>query len=694
MKRNGKTAACRCPAHDDKRASLSISEGEDGRALVSCHAGCEIEEIVSALGLKTADLFPQNGDRGTAFEVVATYDYKDGRGKLLFQVVRLADKGFRQRRPDGSGRWSWALGSVRRVPYRLPELLMRNEERVFVTEGEKDADRLHSLGLLATTNPGGAGKWRADYNEHFKGRDVVVLPDNDDPGRAHADKVAAQLSRVASTVKVVEIPGLPEKGDVSDWLDASGDPEKLLKLVEAAPETAPSASEYPCTDVSNARRFSEYTAGLVRFCHEWGQWLVWDRTRFQIDPAGRVIEEAKRVVRGIYHEAADENDADLRKKLFSWAEKSQSKVKIDALLSLARSEPSIAVRAERLDAAKSLFNVENGTLDLRTGKLQTHCASDLLTKRSPVRFDPDARCPRFLKFLEEIFCGDADLATFVQLAVGYSLTGDLRERCVFFLHGAGRNGKSTLVDTLMKLLGDYGARTPTQTLMRKKSGSIPNDLARLPGKRFVAASEGEEGERLAESFVKDITGKEKIAARFLHREWFEFLPEFKVWFTTNHLPVIRGSDPAIWDRVRVVPFNARFDGENEDKTLEVTLESELSGILNWALTGCLRWRNSGLSTPESVGTATGQYRTEMDVVGTFISEACVASSAAQVTAKAVYDTYKGWCKDNGEQPLTKKSFGLRLRERGFLSSRTRSERLWTGIGLPAPNEDHGEGDAW
>lgn len=235
---NGHSGVAKCPAHDDRRESLVIGDGEDGRVLVHCHAGCAVEAVLAAKGLTMRDLFSRNGD-GTRRErhIVATYDYADEKGKLLFQVVRFEPKGFAQRRPDpkAPGGYSWNLEGVERVVYRLPELVAAPlDVLVFIVEGEKDADALTRLGLIATANPGGAGKWRTEYAACFKGRRVVVLPDNDDTGRKHARAVAAHLNGIAAETRILELPGLPAKGDGSDWLTAGGTREQLLELAQQA----------------------------------------------------------------------------------------------------------------------------------------------------------------------------------------------------------------------------------------------------------------------------------------------------------------------------------------------------------------------------------------------------------------------------------------------------------------------------
>lgn len=268
----GKGWSARCPAHEDRRASLSISEGDDGRALVKCHAGCAVDAVCAAVGLRvvdlmpTADTLPVTGKPKSTGKprIVATYDYRDERGELLFQAIRCEPKDFRQRRPDGKGGWLWSVKGVRVVPYRLPELLAEPARSVFVAEGEKDCDSLARIGVLATCNAGGAGKWTAAHAEHLRGRRVAVLPDNDDAGRNHAQQVARSLHGVAESVRIVELPGLPVKGDVSDWLAAGGAKAQLGELAKATEVWAPAVAE-PWLDLIplDAMELPDFPAGAL-----------------------------------------------------------------------------------------------------------------------------------------------------------------------------------------------------------------------------------------------------------------------------------------------------------------------------------------------------------------------------------------------------------------------------------------------
>jgi putative DNA primase/helicase len=457
--------------------------------------------------------------------------------------------------------------------------------------------------------------------------------------------------------------------------------EKVLEVVPGAPYVE---ERFNLTDLGNAERFVAQHGENVRYCYQWGKWLVWTGARWERDEAGKVHRLAKETVRSIYEEAAAAEDDGRRKELAKHATRSEAEPRIRAMLELAKSE--VPVSPEELDADPWVLNCKNGTVDLvGSGELMPHRREDLITKIAPVEYDPGAAAPTWEAFLERVLPGEG-LRAFVQRAVGYSATGDTSEQCMVINYGIGANGKSTFQEALVAALGDYAVRTPTEMLLAKRAGGIPNDVARLKGARFVAASETEEGRRLAESLIKDLTGQDTISARFMRAEWFDFRPTHKLWLSTNHKPEIRGTDNAIWRRIRLVPWSVAIPPAQQDKKLLTKLRKELPGILAWAVRGCLQWQREGLGEPEEVRRATGEYRAEMDLLRDFFAERCVIADDAWAMAADLLAAYDRWRVPNNERELTMTKFGRMLVERGFRKARAKSgpdkgKVLYTGIGL-------------
>jgi putative DNA primase/helicase len=437
---------------------------------------------------------------------------------------------------------------------------------------------------------------------------------------------------------------------------------------------------YNLTDLGNAERFVAQHGENVRYCYSWRTWLFWTGTRWERDNTGQVHRLAKETVRSIYREASDSTDEDRRKALAKHAAASESETRIRAMIELAKSE--VPASPDDLDADPWLLNVLNGTIDLRTEELREHRREDLITKIAPVEYTPRALAPTWGAFLERVLPGE-ELRRFVQRAAGYSATGATSEQCMFIHHGPGANGKSTFQETLSAALGDYAMRTPTETLLVKRSGGVPNDIARLKGARFVTASETEEGRRLAESLVKDLTGQDTISARFMWAEWFDFKPTHTLHLSTNHRPEIRGTDAAIWRRIRLIPWAVTIPPTEQDRKLADKLRDELPGVLAWIVRGCSEWRREGLQAPEEVRKATMAYRAEMDVLAAFLADCCLRSADEEAFAGELWGAWKRWCEETGEQAGTQKRFGGRLAERGFLNHRDSKtgRKVWAGLSL-------------
>ena len=463
---------------------------------------------------------------------------------------------------------------------------------------------------------------------------------------------------------------------------------------QAAPVSPSDVDGYEhLTDLGNARRLVTRHGDDLRYCYSWGCWLVWDNRRWLRDDSGGIVRRAKETVRSIYAEAAEEEDRKERQGLAGWAKRSEAEARIAAMISLARSEPDIPISPDELDTDPWLLTVQNGTIDLKSGELRGHRRKDLITKLAPVEFDPDTACPTFRAFLETIFANNENIVEFLQRVLGYALTGSTQEQIVIILYGTGSNGKSTLLGVIGDILGDYAAQIESSTLMVKRGESINNDIARLAGRRFVSAIEAEAGKRLAESLVKTMSGGDRMVARFLHKEFFEFKPEFKVFLATNHRPRIYGTDHAIWRRIRLVPFDVVIPDGEQDSTLPEKLRRELPGILAWMVRGCFDWQQHGLGEAEEVMAATQDYRNDQDVLREFLTERCYEHSGASATSKDLYEAYKLWANDSGEHPISQRLFGERLGERGFRRERRSSDgrMQWNGICLISDGyRDHPE----
>lgn len=443
------------------------------------------------------------------------------------------------------------------------------------------------------------------------------------------------------------------------------------------------------TDMGNATRFAKDHRGQALYVPEQGKWFLWDGRRWALDLGPGVIALAKATIRGIYAEAGYADDPKERRALAAHAVKSEQEARLRAAVFLAQSEPGMSAPADELDRDPFAFNVLNGTVDLKTGQVRQARREDLITKLAPVTFDSEAACPRWDAFLERILGRDADLTAFLRRACGYSLTGSTRERVLFLLWGTGRNGKSTFLRVLMDILGDYALKTPASTLMARKGDAIPNDVARLKGARFVVAVETDRERRLAEALVKELTGgTDKIAARFMRAEWFDFAPEFKLFLATNHKPVVKDTSEAIWDRIRLIPFAVRIpEAEKDDVLAETLVREEAAGILAWAVRGALEWQQGGLGVPRIVRQATATYRAEQDLLGGFLHERCHVDPVASVGATELYKAYVSWCEESGDKPAPQRTVGLALAERGFMDDRTKHGRYRTGLRLLEPDEE-------
>jgi putative DNA primase/helicase len=438
---------------------------------------------------------------------------------------------------------------------------------------------------------------------------------------------------------------------------------------------------FALSDLGNAERLVAAHGDDLRHVLAKRSWFTWDGIRWAADDTGEVKRRAKATVRGILFEAAETEDDKHRHEIIEHEKRSESEHAIRAMMSLAEFDERIAMRLAEFDARALLFNVKNGTIDLSTREFREHRREDLLTKMSPVQFNRDAIAPTWERFLDEVTERDEERIRFLRRATGYSLTGNVTEHAFFLLFGTGANGKSTFLEVLRFVLGDYAVQADFSTFLATKSNAARNDLARLEGARFVSAIESAPGQRMAENIIKHMTGGDTVTARFLYREHFEFKPQFKLWLATNQKPKIIETDEAIWRRVKLFPFSATIPPENRDHQLLEKLKAEGSGILNWALAGLGDWQAHGLAEPEAVRQATLDYRQHEDVLSHFFDAKLNVHPQAETRASEMYRAYKDWTEAAGEFRLNEREFTTVLRDRGFVHRRNTAGRYWKGVKL-------------
>lgn len=436
-------------------------------------------------------------------------------------------------------------------------------------------------------------------------------------------------------------------------------------------------SKHSFDDTGNADRMYKCYGDVIKYSYVAKKWLYYDGRRWVYDYDGTLKNMADNVLKYMEREAALYDD-DMQDAFEKHRKKSRSSTAKNAMLK--ETEHRVAILPNAFDTHKELLNTPNGVLNLRTGQLQPHNKDLMLSMITYAEYTENADCPQWLAFLDTIFNGDTELIRYIQKAVGYSLTGSTREQCAFFLYGDGRNGKSTFLDVISDMLGEYAVNVQPETLMvRYSNGGPTSDIARLKGARFVTSAEPSDGMRLNEGLLKQLTGGDKVTASRKYENEFEFKTEFKLWISMNHRPIIRGTDEGIWRRIHLIPFTTRITDEQVDKLLPYKLKREMPAIFHWALQGCMLWQKEGLNLPQSVFNATKEYRSKMDAVGEFIDECCTVGEGRE-SGKALFEAYKEWAQSNNEYVMTGTKFGIEMSKR-FEKVRTGNGIMYQGISL-------------
>jgi len=698
--------AC-CPAHEDVHPSLRVSLGENGKILLHCFAGCSFQEILREIPvLQNGHAKQANGRLPTNKPVPATQvQIGELAGSLGVSREALSDlmlhhdgrvPCFPERDAKGSvTTWNRRLPNGKKLAGKgekrgliYPDDIVKRPNPVLVAEGPSDAAALLTMGLTAVGRPS-AGVGAKLLAKLLAGREVIVVGDNDKEGVAGAKKIAGQLATSDLLSSGWACPPCGSK-DVRAFLNEyKGDPhdagDELLAHLRSNLSAADTASRTPdseraLTDVAAAEMVVAEHGRDLRYCKALG-WLVWNGRYWERDDTEEVYRRVKKTIRGLYAKAGGIDDTAKRRRLLDFAMACERSNKLDGIMKIARSESGIPIRVGELDRDPWKLNVENGTIDLRTGKLNSHDPTNLITKLAPVEFDPSAECPVWTAFLDRIFGGDPSMIAFVRRAVGSALVGVIREHVLHVLHGSGANGKSTLIECILGMMGDYAGSAAPALLLSSRNDRHPTERADLLGKRFVATVETGADRRLNEELVKQLTGGDRIKGRFMHKDFFEFAPTHKLLLATNHKPEIRGTDHAIWRRVYLWPFSVIIPDDEQDGKLKEKLREEWPGILLWCVEGCLEWQQHGLSAPQPVLAASAEYRIESDVIAQFLEECCTLDPDLEAPGGKLYTLYAAWCKANGHRAMNNRRFSVSLLEHPGIrrDELSKAYRIYRGV---------------
>ena len=722
---NGQGEAC-CPAHEDSRPSLMVNAGGP-KLLFECRAGCDVVDILRAIGAKWSDIFETTSDPAKAAKnwqdrIVATYDYRDETGTLLFQVCRIEPgddgrkKDFRQRRPllsdDGkpiAGKWEWKVKGTRHVLYRLPELLAADPSRpVLICEGEKDADRLAKIGLVVTTNPGGAdakkngeGKWHDDYSDCLKGRKVYILVDNDAPGRRHADRVAKSLQGKSAEVHIVQLPGLPEKGDASDWLDTKGlnhTPAELIAELEKAPlwdasgslskdDAADKSDEKPNESDADPHRLAKVfvaqnTVGgrlTIRFWR--GVWYRWrdgyyepidnEETRCRVVTAMKVEFDRINVER--LKNWVPESEGELPPHVIPVTVTATGSVmqalRSICLLSSAIEPPAILDEHDVPRPAKHLISLRNGVFDLRKfladedDVMFPHSPTLFTLAALPIEFNIEAECPRWRAFLSRNLNND-DRADMLQEWFGVCATFNNSFQSFLMMEGSGSNGKSVICSALTAFLG---LRNVSHVPLECFGETF--HLSGTVGKLANIVSEIGEVEKANEGTLKSYTSGDRMTFNRKNLPLFEAVPTARLVMATNALPRFADRSNGVWRRMLLLPLDVVIGSSERVAGMDSSewwsdQPDELAGMFLWALTGLARLMKPPhkFTQPLSSRAAVAEYQMDCFPARRFLDETYEVDPNGEVSTHEVYQGYKKWCDEHGNKPQASNTFAKEIKK--------------------------------
>lgn len=716
---NDNSFQCKCPVHNDHTASMTVSKGKKG-ILIHCHAGCETKSILEAVGLRESDLFYDSNvtkvkqdwkdrlEHSKRKKIVEIYNYVDQNGKYLYSKIRFEkDENGKKEMLYGvlnkeKDWFQYGLKGIHKTLYNLPEIreAAAQKRTIYYVEGEKDVETLRGFGLIATT-AGSSGDWRRFFSKYFSGADVVLLPDNDEAGEKLTTRIISDLIGVVNSIKVVKTSER-DHGDVTDYFQDGYTIEDFNKLVretefipqnqgkdvdkptkkkaipqwikEKVAELGPEIN-YSYDDRGNGDLFADVFKDVCRFNSTAKCWCCYNGKFWEEDRAELIAaENAKMLQDALLIYATTIEDYKEREEYGKHVMKIGRQQVRKNMIYDARSK--YPVKAEQFDQHKELFNCKNGTYNLETGVLQKHNPNDYISKISNVYYDPAAKSTEIQKTMNTILQGNKENIEYIQKIFGMALSGITNEEKLFLLYGATtRNGKSTIVETYLYMIKDYGITMQPETLAlsKKDSRTANGDIARLKGARFVNAPEPPQNMRFDAALIKQLTGNDMITARKIYQEEMSFIPEFITLINTNHLPIITDETLFTSGRIVVIPFRKHFEEHEQDKWLKNRLKQRqnISGFFNWCVAGYQKYQKDGLETTESMNQEIESYHMNSDKIAAFISEVLTEDPTQFVTMKELYPIYEQWCYKYNYQPYGKVKFIDYFRRSGQLKNQAK-----------------------
>jgi putative DNA primase/helicase len=687
--------AVHCPAHDDKNPSASINIE---KKVINCQrcGGMSLFKLAERMGWESPPV-SGNGYKPANTEI-ARYDYRDESGKILYQQIRFllsnGEKSFRGYNPETK---QWKLEGIRRVPYRLPELLKAIESRqqIFICEGEKDVETLVSWGLCATTNSNGARStkiWHEFSHWFVPGLVIFICPDADLDGMKHAQTVKEIFDKKQCKVRILNFgyPVVEKHGkDVTDWKAEGHDFENFINLFTEDMEdgTQPEMESPPVeSDWGHACTLAPYFTGKFRYASHLGSWMeytgkVWApisdeklnciSTEFLLK---HYFEKVQISMQSFDKEA-------LKRSMTAWKE-AQKYYKIQGAINFLKGWKGILTEYFEWDQYPWLLNVNNGIIDLREGVLLDHDPDKMLTQLAPVDYDPKAAGAVWTAHLEK-FLPAPDLRREVQRNLGLALCGAQNSEIFPIWYGTGANGKSTTIKAIQQVMGNYAIKAAADILIASKFDKHPAEIADLCGARLIFSVETDDQKRLAEAKVKELTGGDTIKARKMYGSFFQFEKTWTIFLLTNHKPIIRGTDNAIWRRVRLIPWGVRISDKDKLPQDEVVkyLREESPAILNWLLEGLRDTLDNPTWEAGEVKSATDDYRHDQDCLSGFLDSECEAGAKYKAATVETYQAYDAYCRGINEEPYKTRTFMKMMKDREYCIDRHGKTSDFVGIRL-------------